>query len=66
MQDSLENQHRLMEARAMNEMIRCYDCKWFKGKYSGWCCNPAFEKKIRVQAVDFCEKAEKKEGGGDG
>jgi len=54
-------------------MIRCYECKWFKtfaGKpvgedsYSGWCWNPAYDKKIKVQAVDFCEKAEKKEAAG--
>ena len=42
-------------------MIRCYDCKWFKGKYRGWCKNPAFKKNVRVAAVDHCEKAEKKD-----
>ena len=42
--------------------IRCYECKWFKGgKYSGWCTSPAYDKKIRVQAVDYCEKGEKKQ-----
>ena len=45
-------------------MIRCYDCKHFKpvGKHEikGWCHEPTYSKKIRVDAVDYCDKAEKK------
>ena len=49
----------------MTEMIRCYDCKHFKplGKSGvrGWCHNPVFPKKVRCDAIDYCDKAEKKE-----
>ena len=54
--------------------IRCYECKWFKRKGrlnpnapargAGKCVNPAYEKVIEVDAVDFCEKGEKKIGEG--
>ena len=43
--------------------IRCYDCKHFKPVargYSGWCQDA--KPKIRVDAVDYCDKATKKEG----
>lgn len=45
-------------------MIRCFECKHYKERstYSGWCHNPEFSKKARVNAVDYCDKAEKKEG----
>lgn len=44
------------------KMIRCYECKHFKpvGRgYSGWCQDA--KPKVKVQAVDFCPHAEKKE-----
>lgn len=43
-------------------MIRCYECKFFKplGKkgFKGWCQDA--KPKIRVNAVDYCDHAEKK------
>ena len=44
----------------MTDIIHCFDCKHFKGKYNGWCKNPAYQKSVRVAAVDYCDKAEKK------
>jgi len=47
------------------ELIRCYQCKSYKpiGRgYSGWCQDA--KPKIRVQAVDYCNDAEKKEAEG--
>ena len=44
-------------------MIRCFECKYYKpiGKgIRGWCHNPFFSKKERVDAIDYCDKAEKK------
>lgn len=48
------------------ELIRCYQCRHFKpvaiigsGKHHGWCQDA--KPKIRVDAVDFCEHAVKKE-----
>ena len=43
---------------------RCYECKHHKptSKYRGWCVNPKFDKKIRVEAVDYCKSYEPKEG----
>ena len=47
-------------------MIRCYECKCFKpigkSEVRGWCHSPKFSKKARVDAIDYCEHAEKKEG----
>ena len=43
-------------------MIRCHECRHFKpigNGYSGWCQDA--KPKVRVQAVDFCDSAEKKE-----
>ena len=47
----------------MDEMIRCYQCKFFKtigGGIAGWCQDA--KPKIRVNAVDYCKEAGKKEG----
>lgn len=43
------------------ELIRCYCCRHFKpsSRYSGWCQDA--KPKIRVDAVDFCAQAVKKE-----
>ena len=55
----------VVPSNIMITMIRCYECKWFKGigkaERSGWCKNPAFPKSVRCDAVDYCDKAEKKE-----
>jgi len=43
-------------------MIRCYDCKYFKpigSGRTGWCQDA--KPKIRVDAVDYCNHAVKKE-----
>lgn len=46
-------------------LVRCYECKHFKpiGKKGirGWCHNPSYSKKERVDAIDYCDKSEKKE-----
>ena len=42
--------------------IRCYDCKNYKPVghgYDGWCQDA--KPKIKVNAVDFCDEAEKNE-----
>jgi len=44
------------------EMIRCYQCRHLKPMARGtvgWCQDA--KPKIRVNAVDFCDHAEKKE-----
>jgi hypothetical protein len=45
----------------MTDIIRCFECVHFKGKIRGWCHNPVYPKKERVDAIDYCDKAEKKE-----
>ena len=42
------------------ELIRCYKCKHYRGgQYKGWCTDiREGRKKIRVEAVDFCDNAE--------
>lgn len=45
-------------------MIRCYECEWYRERVnslSGWCHNPKFPKKERVDAIDFCDDGKKKE-----
>jgi len=47
------------------ELIRCYQCRHFKpvGRgHSGWCQDA--KPKIRVNAVDYCSQAVKKEAEG--
>lgn len=47
------------------ELIRCHECAHFKpvGRgYSGWCQDA--KPKVKVQAVDFCDHAVKKEDSG--
>jgi len=54
-----------LRAEMAKELIRCYQCKSYKpiGRgYSGWCQDA--KPKIRVQAVDYCNDAEKKEAEG--
>lgn len=46
-------------------IIRCYECRYFKpvGRgTSGWCQDA--KPKIRVDAVDYCDSAVKKEARG--
>ena len=46
-------------------MIRCYECKHYNEtrKNSGWCEDPKLPKRVKCDAVDHCDFAEKKEGG---
>lgn len=45
--------------------MRCYQCKFYKEMFiracSGKCMNPKYDKVIKVDAVDFCEKGEDKD-----
>ena len=47
----------------MSDIIRCFECEHFKEigkrKIRGWCHNPYYPKKERVDAVDYCDKAKK-------
>jgi hypothetical protein len=48
----------------MTELIRCYQCVYYKpiSQYKGWCTDTREgRKKIRVNAVDYCDNAVKKE-----
>ena len=43
-------------------MIRCYECKYYNEtrKNSGWCEDPKLEKRIKTDAIDYCDEAVKK------
>lgn len=45
-------------------MIRCYECIHYKAiknrNTGGWCHDPSMDGKLRVDAIDYCDKAEKK------
>jgi len=51
------------------ELVRCYQCVFYKetSRFSGWCKdtrpdkNGKKKKAIRVDAVDYCDDAVKKE-----
>ena len=42
-------------------MIRCYECKHYNETrhHSGWCEDPKLPKRIRTDAVDYCDDGEK-------
>ena len=44
-------------------MTRCYECVHYNEtrKNAGWCEDPALEKRIKTDAIDFCDDAVKKE-----
>ena len=54
-----------LERKPKPELIRCYQCRHFKpigSGHVGWCQDA--KPKIRVNAVDFCDSAEKEEAEG--